>query len=83
MFSTTTVNPNVFESKVSKVQDLEAPSTPTNLVDLEEAKSPGPTMDLDGKLEEENFGQAINENVAEEDVTDPLTKPASNKKGKK
>lgn len=80
MFSTTTVNPNVFESKV---QDLEAPNAPTNLVDLEEAQNPGPTMDLDGKLEEENFGQAINENVSEEDVADPLTKPASNKKGKK
>lgn len=80
MFSTTTVNPNVFESKA---QDLEAPSTPTNLVDLEEAQNPGPTMDLDGKLEEENFGQAINENVTAEDVADPLTKPASNKKGKK
>ena len=76
--TTTTVNPNVFQKKTV---DLEAPVEDHSLVDLEEAQNPGPTMDLDGKLEEENFGQSINENVTIDDVADPLTKPS--KKGEK
>jgi hypothetical protein len=68
--TTTTVNPNVF-----------APSG--KVVDLEEAVQPGPTMDLDGKLEEENFGQAINENVSLEEVSTPLTKKPANTAKKK
>jgi len=73
--STTTVHPNVFSPKA---------------VDLEEAQNPSPALDLDGKLEEENFGRAINENVSIEDVNTPLDPPtpaapeapAKGKKGK-
>lgn len=58
--TTTTVLPNAFSPKV---------------VDLEEAQTPSSALDLDGKLEEENFGRAINENVSLEDVTTPLDQP--------
>ena len=88
--TTTTVNPNVFGSGLtgsepsrSKAIDLESQQNQTNLVDLEEAKAPEGVMDLDGKLEEENFGQAVNENVSVEDVATPLSKGITEKKNTK
>ena len=80
--TTTTVLPNTFS------ESLQAPSAPdlgenfspaTEGINLETQIHPR-AIDLDGKLEEENFGQSINENVTVEDVSQPLTKPAKNKK---
>ena len=63
--TTTTVHPNVFSPKT---------------VDLEEAVQPSSSLDLDGKLEEENFGKdVINENVSVADVATPLTKETKKK----
>jgi len=65
--TTTTVHPNVFSSNKA--------------VDLEEAVQPAASLDLDGKLEEENFGKdVINENVTVADVSTPLSKETNKKK---
>ncbi len=80
MFGTTaTVNPNVF-APASRPVDLEAPKAHSGAVDLEEAQKPEGVIDLDGKLEEENFGQGVNESVSVEDVSSPLNGPSKAKK---
>ena len=59
-FSTSTVNPNTFGKPVT--EDLH-----------EGAAEYNSSLDLDGKLQEENFGQNINENVGIADVSQRLT----------
>ena len=61
-FSTTTVNPNTFGKVKTVTEDLHEGAAEYNT-----------NLDLDGKLQEENFGQNINENVAIEDVSQRLT----------
>lgn len=80
--TTTTVNPNVFFPSPRPI-DLEAPKAHSGAVDLEEAQKPEGVIDLDGKLEEENFGQGVNESVSVEDVSTPLNSPSKAKKSTK
>lgn len=58
--STTVVNPNTFGKPVT--EDLHEGATEYNS-----------NLDLDGKLQEENFGKNLNENVGIEDVSERLT----------